>query len=81
MERSLVSVGANSRVLDTHAAAAYIGCSAAALRLWKRQGRGPRFYRAGRLVRYRKEDLDTWVRDHSEGGDNNDSQNNKNTDR
>ena len=42
-------------------AAAYIGCSPASLRAWKAQSRGPRYFRAGRLVRYRREDLDEWI--------------------
>jgi len=47
--------------MDYQAAAAYIGCSAAALRQWKRVGNGPRYYKIGKLVRYRKSDLDVWL--------------------
>lgn len=43
-------------------AARYIGVSDAVLRLWRSQGTGPRYYRAGvKLVRYRKADLDRWI--------------------
>lgn len=43
-------------------AAQYIGVSDAALRLWRSEGRGPRFFRAGeKLIRYRKSDLDAWI--------------------
>jgi predicted DNA-binding transcriptional regulator AlpA len=43
-------------------AARYIGVSDAVLRLWRSQGRGPRFYRAGeKLIRYRRADLDAWI--------------------
>jgi excisionase family DNA binding protein len=43
-------------------AASYLGISEAALRLWRSEGRGPRFFRAGeKLVRYRKADLDNWI--------------------
>jgi excisionase family DNA binding protein len=43
-------------------AAKYLGISEAALRLWRSEGRGPRYYRAGvKLVRYRKSDLDRWI--------------------
>ena len=49
--------------LDTREAASYLGCSAALVGLMRREGRGPRFYRVGkRLVRYRKADLDVWLR-------------------
>jgi len=40
----------------------YVGISEAALRLWRAEGRGPRFFKAGeKLVRYRKTDLDAWI--------------------
>lgn len=43
-------------------AARYIGVSDAVLRLWRSQGKGPRFYRAGeKLIRYRRADLDAWI--------------------
>ena len=43
-------------------AASYLGISEAALRLWRSEGRGPRFFRAGeRLIRYRRADLDSWI--------------------
>lgn len=43
-------------------AAHYLGISDAALRLWRSEGRGPRFFRAGeKLIRYRRADLDSWI--------------------
>lgn len=43
-------------------AASYLGVSEAALRLWRSEDRGPRFFRAGeRLIRYRRTDLDLWI--------------------
>jgi excisionase family DNA binding protein len=48
--------------LKPNQAARYIAVSDATLRLWRAQGKGPRFFRAGaRLVRYRKSDLDQWL--------------------
>ena len=47
--------------MDYRAAAAYIGCSAAALRQWKRAGKGPSYYKVGKLIRYRQQDLDSWL--------------------
>jgi len=47
--------------LDYRTAAAYLGCSVAALRRWKRLGNGPCYYTCGKLVRYRREDLDKWI--------------------
>ena len=43
-------------------AAKYVGISEGALRLWRAEGKGPRYFRAGeKLVRYRRADLDTWI--------------------
>ena len=48
--------------LTPRQAAHYIGVSDAALRLWRSEGRGPRFFRAGqKLIRYRRADLDLWI--------------------
>lgn len=43
-------------------AAKYLGISEASMRLWRSEGRGPRYFRAGeKLIRYRRADLDSWV--------------------
>jgi excisionase family DNA binding protein len=43
-------------------AAKYLGISEGALRLWRAEGKGPRYFRAGeKLVRYRRIDLDAWI--------------------
>ena len=43
-------------------AAKYVGISEAALRLWRSEGKGPRYYKAGqKLIRYRRSDLDAWI--------------------
>jgi excisionase family DNA binding protein len=55
--------------ITTSEAAEYLGCSPAALRRWRKTECGPRFYRAGRLVRYQRKDLDDWVRHHSSSGE------------
>jgi len=52
------------RVFDEHHAAPYIGFSAAALRAWRRQGRGPAYIQVGRSIRYRLNDLDSWLAAH-----------------
>jgi excisionase family DNA binding protein len=49
-------------MLTPRQAAHYLGVSDAALRLWRSEGKGPRFFRAGeKLIRYRRADLDFWV--------------------
>ena len=45
-------------------AAHYIGYSPAALRVWRRENRGPSFIRAGRSIRYRVADLEAWMLAH-----------------
>jgi excisionase family DNA binding protein len=48
-------------VLSARHASSYLGCSESVLRLWRSQGKGPRYFRAGKLIRYRKADLDAWI--------------------
>jgi predicted DNA-binding transcriptional regulator AlpA len=48
-------------MLDTKEAAGYLGLAAITLQIWRSQGRGPRYVRMGRAIRYRMADLDTWV--------------------
>jgi predicted DNA-binding transcriptional regulator AlpA len=42
--------------------------SIAALRKWRREGRGPRFLKLGRLIRYLAGDVDIWLHSHAFGG-------------
>ena len=47
---------------DTADAARYLNCSEGTLRQWVSKRRIP-FVRVGRLVRFRREDLDRWMDD------------------
>lgn len=47
--------------LNNSEAAAYLGLKAATLEKWRVVGSGPPFVKIGRLVRYRKEDLDAFM--------------------
>ena len=49
-----------SPFLNTAQAAHYVGLSGRALEKMRRQGRGPRFRKHGRYVRYHIDDLDVW---------------------
>jgi len=49
-----------SPFLSTGQAAHYVGLSGRALEKMRRQGRGPRFRKHGRYVRYHIADLDAW---------------------
>jgi len=48
--------------MNEREAGKYLGVSAAVLRLWRTEDKGPRYFRAGeKLVRYRRVDLDLWI--------------------
>ena len=38
-----------------------LNCTRAALRRWRRERRGPKFVKLGRLIRYRDSDLEAFV--------------------
>ena len=42
-------------------AARHLGVSSGALRVWRLKGRGPRFCRFGRCVRYMRSDVEAYV--------------------
>lgn len=49
--------------LTTEGAAAYIGSTRNTLKTYRARGKGPPFHRvSGRLVRYRRDELDAWLR-------------------
>jgi hypothetical protein len=39
--------------------------STAVLRKWRREGKGPRFLKLGRLIRYLVRDVDAWLEAHA----------------
>lgn len=47
--------------LTTPEAAKYLSVKPGTLEVWRCQGRGPKFARLGRAVRYRPEDLDAFL--------------------
>jgi DNA-binding transcriptional regulator YiaG len=49
-------------------AAAYLGISVQGLRNWRKQGRGPRFRKFGKSVRYAADDLLAFVNEAPAGG-------------
>jgi excisionase family DNA binding protein len=51
----------SSPSLTTKQASEYLNCSKDLLRLWREQGRGPRYFKLGRIIRYRPSDLETWI--------------------
>ena len=51
-----------ARALTEREVAELLGLSVATLRAWRHRGKGPRFLRLGRSVRYLSSDLDAFVR-------------------
>jgi len=47
--------------LNNAQAAAYLGLKIATLNKWRVYGDGPPFIKVGRLIQYRKSDLDTYL--------------------
>lgn len=52
------------RIMTTEQAARYLSCDAGWLEILRHKGGGPKFSKLGRLVRYRRDDLDAWVEEH-----------------
>jgi excisionase family DNA binding protein len=56
-----------SPFLTTEQAAYYVGLARETLEKMRREGRGPRFRKHGRYVKYHIDDLDTWSEENSTG--------------
>jgi hypothetical protein len=57
-------VGLDDPLYDTGEAAEYCRRGQSTLEKYRLTGEGPVFIKAGRAVRYRKSDLDTWLNSH-----------------
>ena len=57
----MIELISNENALNERQAAKYLGVSAGTLRLWRSEGRAPRFFRAGKLIRFRVRDLNDWI--------------------
>ena len=51
-------------LVDTRRAASLLGLDHATLQNWRCRGEGPPFIRLGRAIRYRPDDLETWIESH-----------------
>jgi len=54
-------------LIDEVALAARLGVSRSTLQSWRYTGRGPRFIKLGRMVRYRTADIDAFLRANTRG--------------
>jgi len=53
--------GSLERLLNSEEASQYLGLKKQTLEVWRILGKGPRFIRAGRVVRYRASDIQDWL--------------------
>ena len=53
------------QIITEREAAKLAGWSCGALVKWRREGRGPRYIRVGRSIRYRLSDLLNWIEEHA----------------
>lgn len=51
----------SARAVSETELARRVSVSTAVLRKWRREGKGPRFLKLGRLVRYLVSDVDAWL--------------------
>ena len=51
--------------MTTAELAAYLKVEPKTLTNWRYSGRGPAYVKDGGMVRYRREDIDAWIRDHT----------------
>jgi excisionase family DNA binding protein len=51
----------SENALNERQAAKFLGVSPGTLRLWRSENRSPRFFRAGKLIRFRIRDLNEWI--------------------
>lgn len=56
----------DGRLLSLREAATYLDVKEATLRDWRVDRKGPPAVKYGRLVKYRREDLDQWIADRLE---------------
>ncbi len=58
---------AANELLDEGTLARCLGVSRSTLQSWRYTGRGPRFIKLGRMVRYRSSDVDAYLRTNTRG--------------
>ena len=51
------------RLLTVEELADYLGVPIATLYQWRHRGEGPPGFRVGRYIRYRRNDVEQWIRD------------------
>ncbi len=57
--------GKMEKLLSTGDAAKVLNCQPQTLNRWRHEGKGPRYFKVGRLVRYSEDELKQWVDNNS----------------
>ena len=60
-----MTTDALDRALESVDAAVVVGVKPLTLKLWRRNGTGPRYIAFGNRVRYRLSDLEEWLAEHT----------------
>ncbi len=58
---------ASAELIDEPTLATRLGVSRSTLQSWRYTGRGPRFIKLGRMIRYRTTDVDAYLRANTRG--------------
>ena len=61
-------VPAERTLLTPEQTASYLGTAPQTLANWRVVGRGPKYVRVGKLIRYRLADIDNWLTSQSDAG-------------
>jgi predicted DNA-binding transcriptional regulator AlpA len=56
-----MKINTQQRLLNEHEVADSCSISVLTLRKWRSQKRGPQYVKIGALVRYRPDDVDSWI--------------------
>ena len=62
-------MGTSEPMMTMDEVAAWLRIPKATLYNWRHRGLGPRSYKVGRHVRYRRADVEAWFDENSRGGD------------
>jgi excisionase family DNA binding protein len=62
-----VTVQEAERLMTPQEVADFLAMPVLTLQTWRAKRRGPRIYRVGRHVRYRREDVEEWLERQAEG--------------
>lgn len=57
----MTTIPIHPRLMTTSEVAAYLAVPSATLYRWRSAGKGPRSYRVGRGIRYRRSEVEQWL--------------------